>query len=149
MIDKRTQIFAENRKAKHDYSILERIEAGIVLSGAEVKSVRLGNISFSGSYIAVIRNELFLIGCNIALYASKGFGNDIVDRNRKILCHSKEIRDIKYKTEAKGLTAIPLRFYHKNNKIKIEIGIVKGKNAADKRNSLRERSIKRDIERIF
>ena len=139
--------FCTNRKAYHDYSIVDTIEVGIVLSGMEVKSIRNKMISISGAYVQVLKGELWLIGSSIA-GSNYGFNASYKsDRQRKLLCHKKQIVEIKHSTEAKGLTAVPLKVYEKNGRIKLLVGIARGKNLVDKRQSLKNKTIDRDISR--
>lgn len=138
---------AENRKARHDYTVLETIECGMVLTGTEVKSCRHGEVSLSGSYAAVLKNELWLLGCDIACYRFGNRFNHEPKSQRKLLVHAKEVLDLKMKTEAKGLTLVPLELYLKNGKIKLRIGVCRGKQMHDKRDSLKQKALKRDLER--
>lgn len=137
----------ENKKAYHDYVILEKLEVGIQLSGSEVKSIAVHKISIDGAYIAVLKGELWLVNSNISPYSNGGYANHQAIKNRKLLCHKKELRELKFKTEAKGFTIVPLKVYMKNGKFKLEIGIAKGKNKADKRQTLKNSQIERDIKR--
>lgn len=141
--------FYENRKAYHDYSILETIEAGIELTGMEVKSVKNKSVSLSGSYVAVLKNELWLMNANISGHSLGNLSSYSPMRNRKLLCHRKEIEDVKHKTEAKGLTAIPLKIYLNRGSIKVLIGIARGKNLVDKRETLKNRDLKRNIDQHY
>ena len=141
-------VFAENRKARHDYTVLDTIECGIVLSGTEVKSVRNSQVSLSGAYAAVLNGELWLVGADIAAY---GFGNRFNHNpkaQRKLLVHAKEIETLRLKTEAKGNTLVPLKMYLKGSRVKVSLGICRGKNAVDKRESLKKKEIERDLERM-
>ena len=140
-------VFAENRKARHDYTILETIECGIVLTGTEVKSVRHASISLSGSYVAVLGNELWLLGCDIAAYKFGNRFNHEPKSQRKLLAHSKEIDELRLKSEAKGLTLIPLKIYLKNGRVKVAVGVCRGKALHDKRDSIKEKAMRRDLER--
>ena len=140
-------VFAENRKARHDYTVLETVECGIVLTGTEVKSVRHGEISLSGSYGAVLRGELWLVGTDIAAYKFGNRFNHEPKSMRKLLVHAKEIRDLQLKTEAKGLTLIPLRVFLKNGRIKVDLGVCRGKQLHDKRDALKKKALRRDLER--
>ena len=140
-------VFAENRKARHDYTVLENIECGIQLSGTEVKSIRRGGVSLAGSYGAVLKGELWLVGADIAGYEFGNRFNHDPKRNRKLLVHAGEIRELKMKTEAKGLTIIPLKLYLKHGHIKLELGVCRGKALHDKRDSLKAKAQKRDMER--
>ena len=148
MADKKfNPVFAENRKARHDYTVLETIECGIVLTGTEVKSVRHGEISLSGSYGAVLKGELWLVGADIAAYKFGNRFNHEPKSRRKLLAHAREIRDLRMKSEAKGLTLIPLSVYLKNSRVKLEIGLCKGKKLYDKRESDAKRTAQRDMDR--
>lgn len=138
---------AVNRRAYHDYSVLEKIECGMVLSGTEVKVVRHGEASLAGSYGAVLGGELYVVQMNIPVYA---FGNRFNHRpqtNRKLLVHRKEVSELKLKTEAKGLTLVPLRMYLKNGRVKLELGVCRGKALHDKRDALKKKAMRRDMER--
>ena len=140
-------VFAENRKARHDYAILDTVECGIVLTGTEVKSVRHASVSLSGSYVAVLGNELWLLGCDIATYKFGNRFNHEPKSQRKLLAHGKEINEMRLKSEAKGLTLIPLKMYLKNGRVKVAVGICRGKALHDKRDSLKEKAMRRDLER--
>ena len=140
-------VFAENRKARHDYTVLETIECGIVLTGTEVKSVRHGEVSLSGSYGAVLKGELWLVGADIAAYKFGNRFNHEPKSMRKLLVHAKEVRDLQLKTEAKGLTLIPLRVFLKNGRIKVDLGVCRGKQLHDKRDALKKKALRRDLER--
>ena len=148
MADKKfNPVFAENRRARHDYTVLETIECGIVLTGTEVKSVRHGSISLAGSYGAVLKGELWLVAADIAAYAFGNRFNHEPKRNRKLLVHAKEVAELKMKSEAKGLTLIPLKLFLKHGRIKLDLGVCRGKALHDKRASLREKAVRRDLER--
>ena len=140
-------VFAENRKARHDYTVLETIECGIVLTGTEVKSVRHGEISLSGSYGAVLKGELWLVGADIAAYKFGNRFNHEPKSMRKLLVHAKEVRDLQLKTEAKGLTLIPLKVFLKNGRVKVDLGVCRGKQLHDKRDALKKKALRRDLER--
>ena len=140
-------IFAENRKARHDYTVLETIECGIVLSGTEVKSVRHGEVSLAGAYGAVLKGELWLLGADIAAYKFGNRFNHEPKSQRKLLVHAKEIRELQLKTEAKGLTLVPLKVYLKHGKIKVDLGVCRGKQLHDKRDALKKKDLRRDLER--
>ena len=148
MADKKfNPVFAENRKARHDYTVLETIECGIVLTGTEVKSVRHGEVSLSGSYGAVLKGELWLVGADIAAYKFGNRFNHEPKSMRKLLVHAKEVRDLQLKTEAKGLTLIPLRVFLKNGRVKVDLGVCRGKHLHDKRDALKKKALRRDLER--
>ena len=140
-------VFAENRKARHDYTVLETIECGIVLTGTEVKSVRHGEVSLAGSYAAVLKGELWLLGCDIAAYTFGNRFNHEPKSRRKLLVHAKEVEDLRLKTEAKGLTLVPLKMYLKGGRVKVAIGVCRGKQMHDKRDALKKKAMRRDMER--
>lgn len=138
---------AVNRRAYHDYTVLEKIECGIVLCGTEVKVVRHGEASLSGAYGAVLGGELYIVQMNIPVYA---FGNRFNHRpqgNRKLLVHRKEVEQLRLKTEAKGLTLVPLRLYLKKGRVKLELGVCRGKALHDKRDALKTKALQRDMAR--
>ena len=137
----------ENRKARHDYTVLDTIECGIVLSGTEVKSVRHGSVSLAGSYGAVLKGELWLLGADIAAYKFGNRFNHEPKSQRKLLVHAKEIRELQLKTEAKGLTLVPLKVFLKHGKIKVDLGVCRGKQLHDKREALKKKDLRRDLER--
>ena len=137
-------VFAENRKARHDYTVLETIECGIVLTGTEVKSVRHGEVSLSGAYGAVLKGELWLVGADIAAYKFGNRFNHEPKSQRKLLVHAKEISDLRLKTEAKGLTLVPLKIFLKHGKVKVDLGICRGKQLHDKREALKKKDLRRD-----
>ena len=148
MADKKfNPVFAENRKARHDYTVLETIECGIVLTGTEVKSVRHGEVSLSGSYGAVLKGERWLVGADIAAYKFGNRFNHEPKSMRKLLVHAKEVRDLQLKTEAKGLTLIPLKVFLKNGRVKVDLGVCRGKQLHDKRDALKKKAMRRDLER--
>lgn len=140
-------LLVENRKARHDYTVLETIECGIQLTGTEVKSVRRGGVSLAGSYGAVLGNELWLVGADISAYEFGNRFNHDPKRNRKLLVHAKEVRELRMKTEAKGLTLVPLKLFLKHGRVKVELGICLGKALHDKRDSLKKKAMRRDLER--
>lgn len=140
-------VFAENRKARHDYTVLETIECGIALSGTEVKSVRRGGVSLAGSYAAVLKGELWLVGADISAYEFGNRFNHDPKRNRKLLVHAKEVRELQMKSEAKGLTLVPLKMFLKHGRVKVDLGVCRGKALHDKRDALKKKAICRDLER--
>lgn len=140
-------VFAENRKARHDYTVLETIECGIALSGTEVKSVRRGGVSLAGSYAAVLKGELWLVGADISAYEFGNRFNHDPKRNRKLLVHAKEVRELQMKSEAKGLTLVPLKMFLKHGRVKVDLGVCRGKALHDKRDALKQKAICRDLER--
>ncbi len=139
--------FANNRKAFHDYHILETVEAGLVLTGTEVKSVRAGRISIREAYVRIERGEAWLVGAHIAPYAEGNRWNHEPTRTRKLLLHRGQILELINLTKAKGLTIIPLRLYIRNGMAKLELGVARGKKAHDKRRTIAERDMRRELER--
>ena len=142
------KILADNKKGLFDYSIQEKVEAGIVLSGQEVKSVRAGLVQLKGSYISTQGNELSLINCHIPKYAKATQVRDYLPtHSRKLLLHKKEIFRIIGQLSAKGLTLIPVCIYSKGTKIKVEVGLAKSKKKADKKAAIKSRDIGRSMQR--
>ncbi len=139
------KIVATNRKAYHDYEILETYEAGIVLKGTEVKSAKNGRINLKDSYAKIENGEVFLINAHISPYSHGNVYNHDPRRTRKLLLHKKEIMRLYGKVKEKGLTLIPLKAYIKNGKIKIELGLCKGKKVYDKRAEIKKRDLEREI----
>jgi SsrA-binding protein len=141
MAEKHTgeKVVATNKKAFHDYFILEKIEAGISLLGTEVKAVREGRLNLKDSYAAVQAGETFLFNCHISPYSHGNRENHDPTRTRKLLLHQKEIRKLIGKTQEKGLTLVPLRVYFKRGRIKIEVGVARGKKLIDKRETERRK----------
>ena len=146
-IQKGIKIIAENRKAFHDYFIDERFEAGIALSGTEVKSLRAGKVNLRDSYCQVKDGEMYLIGVHISPYEQGNRFNLDPDRTRKLLMHKKEIIRLYSKTKEDGLTLVPTKCYFKDSKVKFEIGLARGKKDFDKRDTEAAKQAKRDIER--
>ncbi|MBP5402492.1 MAG: SsrA-binding protein SmpB [Treponema sp.] len=140
---------AENRKARFNYSIEDSIECGIVLEGTEVKSVKAGNISFLDSFAEIINNEVFLKGFHISEYSYSSVFNHNPDRPKKLLLHQDEIKRLKRKVEEKGITLIPLDFYLKNGRVKVNLGLCKGKKMFDKRASIKGKDLDRSMQRDF
>ena len=141
------KVIATNRKAYHDYEILETYEAGIVLRGTEVKSLRESQVNFKDCYAAVDNGEAWLIGCYISPYHHGTDANHDPERRRKLLLHRREISRLLGKTAERGLTLVPLRLYFKSGRAKLEIGLGRGKKLHDKRSALRERETRREMER--
>ncbi len=138
---------AVNRRAWHDYTVLDRVECGIQLTGTEVKVVRHGDASLAGAYGAVLGGELFVCAMHIPVYEFGNRFNHDPRRSRKLLAHAREIESMRLKTEAKGLTLIPLRLYLRRGRIKLELGVCRGKALHDKRETLKAKAQRRDIER--
>ena len=142
-------VVATNRKAFHEYHILEEFEAGIQLRGSEVKSIREGKASLKQSYILIRRGEAWLRGAHIASYSHTGYEGHEPVRDRKLLLHKKEIYKINSKLAEKGLTAVPIKIYFKGGFIKLEFGLAKGKKLYDKRDTKKKQDVQRDIQRAM
>lgn len=138
-----------NKRAEHDYFILQRIEAGIALKGTEVKSLRQGKANFLDAYVDFINGEAFLVNMHISEYTQGNRFNHEEKRKRKLLLNKREILKLQQKVKEKGYTVIPLRAYVKNGKIKIEIALARGKKMYDKRESIAEKDLKRELERKY
>ncbi|MBM3319395.1 MAG: SsrA-binding protein SmpB [Candidatus Eisenbacteria bacterium] len=136
-----------NRKARHEYRILETIEAGLVLTGSEVKSLRAGHASLQESYARIENGEIFLVGANIRTYEQAGRFNHEPTRRRKLLLSESEIRKLTRSVEAKGATLVPLRIYFRGSWAKVEIAVAVGKRAYDKRAAIAERDAAREMDR--
>ena len=142
-------VVATNRKAFHEYHILEEFEAGIQLRGSEVKSIREGKASLKQSYILIRKGEAWLRGAHIASYSHTGYEGHEPVRDRKLLLHKKEIYKIDSKLAEKGLTAVPIKLYFKGGFIKLEFGLAKGKKLYDKRDTKKKQDVQRDIQRAM
>ena len=139
---------SENKKAYFDYEILDKFEAGLVLTGQEVKSIRLGRGNLKGSYVVLRNEEVFLVGSNVPPYQPKNAPSDYnPEQDRKLLLNKDEIRKLIGKTKEKKITLVPLKLYSKNGKIKLAFGIGKGKGKADKRETIKKRDTKREIDK--
>jgi SsrA-binding protein len=138
------RMIATNRKAFFNFEILDRAESGVVLAGTEVKSIREGGLNFRDSYVEFRNGELFLIGCRIGPYSHGNLMNHAEDRSRKLLLHKRQILKIGGRAAEKGLTIIPLRAYFKGGRVKLEIGLARGKREHDKRESIKKKDIERD-----
>ena len=147
MGEKGIKILIDNRKARHDYHILDTYEAGIVLKGTEVKSIRAGKANLKDSYARVEKGELFLYNMHISPYEQGNRFNHEPKRTRRLLMHKHEINRLLGRTKEKGLSLVPLKLYFKNNKVKVELALAKGKKLHDKRRALAERDAKREMER--
>jgi len=143
------KVVCQNRKAFHDYSIEDTLEAGIALSGTEVKSLRDGKANLKDSYVLVKGGEVFLLNCHISPYSHGNIMNHDPVRTRKLLLHRKEIERMSGKAAAKGYTLIPLKIYFKASFAKVEIGLAKGKRLFEKRDTIKEREAKREIEKAM
>ena len=138
-----------NRKARHDYIIEETYEAGLVLTGSEVKSLREGRANLKDSYSRVDRGEAFLLNTHISHYHAAHHFNHDPTRTRKLLMHKREILRLMGKVQEKGLTLVPLRLYFKNGHAKVELALARGKKLYDKRSTIREREVRREMERAM
>ncbi|MGH2571254.1 MAG: SsrA-binding protein SmpB [bacterium] len=144
-----TKLIASNRKARHDYHILETFEAGLVLVGTEVKSLREGKASLAEAYARVLDDELYLVGAHIPEYSHGNRQNHDPNRPRKLLLHRREIERLRGKVEEKGLTLIPLRLYWKAGRAKVEIALGRGKRDYDRRQDVAKREAEREIDRAM
>jgi SsrA-binding protein len=140
------KIVTVNRKALHDYSIIESLEVGLVLTGTEIKSIRSGKINLRDAYARPENGELWLVGAHIARYEAGNRFNHEPTRPRKLLVHRKELRRLSAEVEQKGLTLVPLRMYFKKGLAKVELGLAKGKRAYDKRQTIAKRDAAREME---
>jgi SsrA-binding protein len=142
-------IVCTNRKAYHNYAIIETYEAGISLLGTEVKSLREGKANLKDSYAIIKDNEVFLLNCHISPYSHGNIQNHDPLRTRKLLLHKKEINKLMGSVTRKGFTLIPLKIYFKRGKAKVEIGLAKGKRKYEKRDTIKEREARREIEKYL
>lgn len=144
------KLITENRRARHDYHILDSLEAGIVLSGTEVKSIRMTNsLTLKDAYADIRKGEMYLVGAHIQPYEMGNIYNHEPERMRKLLVHRSEILKLGQQTAEKGLTLIPLRVYFKNGMVKVQIGLCRGKNTVDKRDTIQARDTKREMDRVM
>jgi len=142
------KIFSENKKALFDYEILEKFEAGLVLFGQEVKSIKTGHINLSGSYVTLRSGEPFLVGVKVPPYQPNNAGADYNEgRERKLLLNKKEINYLIGKSAQKGFSLIPLKIYEKSGRIKLEFGLARGKKKYDKKEKIKKRDIQREVNR--
>ena len=144
-----TKTIATNRKARRDYEVVETYEAGLVLRGSEVKSLRQGKADLKDSYAVVQRGEMWLVGAYVAPYSFSREGGHDPERTRKLLLHRQEIDRIGGKVAERGLTLVPLRLYFKEGRVKVELGLAKGRARYDKREKLRRRQADREMERAM
>ena len=138
-----------NRKATHDYHVLKTVEAGLALLGSEIKSIRDGRVSIREAYVRPRDGELWLTGAHIAQYPPAAMRNHEPTRDRKLLLHKKQIRELAREVDAQGVTLIPLRLYLKNGKAKLEIALAKGKRKYDKRQDIAKRDAERQMQRAL
>lgn len=143
------RVVTSNRRAFHDYHINETIEAGIALTGSEIKSIRDGKVTIGEAYARIESGELWLIGAHVSPYRHGAYANHDPDRPRKLLVHASQIRDLREAVERKGMTLVPLRLRLKRGRAKIDIGVARGKKLYDKRAADAERESKRDVERAL
>ena len=143
------KIIAENRKARFDYFIEDTYECGIVLEGTEVKSVKNGNISFPDAFSEITNGEVWVKNFHISEYSFSSIFNHDPDRPKKLLLHAEEIKRLTRRVDEKGCTLIPLDFYLKNGRVKVTLGVCKGKKMYDKRAAIKDRDVQRDIQREF
>jgi SsrA-binding protein len=143
------KIITQNKKAFHDYSIEETLEAGVLLQGTEVKSLREGKANLKDSYVIVKNGEVFLLNCHISPYSHGNIMNHEPLRTRKLLMHKKEIAKLQDKAAQKGYSLIPLKLYFKNSHVKVEVGLAKGKKQYEKRETIKKREADREIERAM
>ena len=143
------KIIATNRKARHEYHILDKYEGGIVLHGSEVKAIREGKANIKEAYVRFIENELFVIGMHIGKYSNAGYSTHTPVRNRKLLLHRRELSKMRKMVDEKGKTLIPLSIYFKGGKVKVEFGLAQGKKIWDKRKTKMEKDMDRQLDRAL
>jgi len=144
------KIVTQNRRARREYQILDTYEAGIALHGTEVKSLRAGNMTLKDSYADVTnKGEIYLVGAHIAPYEKGNIHNHDPERRRRLLLHKKEILRLGQQIAEKGLTVVPLKVYFKHGKAKIELGLCRGKHTIDKRKTIQDREVKREMDRAM
>jgi SsrA-binding protein len=142
--EKAQRLIADNRKARHDYHILETYEAGIALLGTEVKAIREGRVNLRDSYARTEQGEVWMMNVHISPYSHRGYADHAEKRQRKLLMHRHEIRKLIGRTAEKGLTLVPLQMYFKNGRVKVLVGLARGKQAHDKRETIRRREVDRE-----
>jgi len=143
------KLIVDNRRARHDYHLFDRVEAGLVLTGTEVKSLRDGRASLQKAYAEVRGDEAWLVGAHISVYEQGNRENHDPDRDRKLLLHRKELDSIAGRTRERGLTLVPTRLYFRNGRAKVELALARGKEKRDKRRDLAQREAQRDMERAL
>ena len=148
-VDKNERVIAKNRKARHNYHVLETLECGIVLVGSEVKSLREGRLSLEEAHGRIMGDEVWLVGCDIQEYTFANRLNHEPRRKRKLLMHRREVRKFAFQAMEKNLTLVPLKMYFKRGRAKVLLGLCKGKQTHDKRESLKNRDTKREIARAM
>ena len=143
------KVIVTNRKAWHEYHILDKYEGGIVLYGSEVKAIREGKANIKEAYVRFIENELFVIGMHIGKYSNEGYSTHTPVRDRKLLLHKKELLNLRKIVDEKGKTLIPLSMYLKGGRVKVEFGLAQGKKMWDKRKTKMEKDVKRQVDRAM
>ena len=143
------KVIVTNRKAWHEYHILDKYEGGIVLHGSEVKAIREGKANIKEAYVRFIENELFVIGMHIGKYSNEGYSTHTPVRDRKLLLHKKELLNLRKMVDEKGKTLIPLSLYLKGGRVKVEFGLAQGKKMWDKRKTKMEKDVKRQVDRAM
>ena len=143
------KVIVTNRKAWHEYHILDKYEGGIVLYGSEVKAIREGKANIKEAYVRFIENELFVIGMHIGKYSNEGYSTHAPVRDRKLLLHKKELLNLLRMVDEKGKTLIPLSMYLKSGRVKVEFGLAQGKKMWDKRKTKMEKDVKRQVDRAM
>lgn len=149
MNEKAVKLIATNRKAYHDYEVIETLEAGLVLTGTEIKSIRAGKVNLTDGFVLIRDGEAWLLNVHIAPYSHGARDNHEPKRERKLLLHRFEINRLATKVAERGWTMVPLRLYLRNNRAKVEIGLVRGKRLYDKRATIARRDAERDLERAL
>ena len=142
--EKAQRIIADNRKARHDYHVLETFEAGVALLGTEVKAIREGRVNLRDSYARTDGGEVWMMNVHISPYSHRGYAAHVETRQRKLLLHRHEIRKLIGRTAEKGLTLVPLQMYFKKGRVKVLVGLARGKQAHDKRETIRRREVDRE-----
>ena len=143
------KLVADNRRARHEYQLLDRHEAGLVLTGTEVKSLREGRATLTGAFAQLREGEIWLVGATIASYDKGGVANHDPDRDRKLLLRRREIEELGRALNEKGLTLVPTRLYFKDGRAKVELALARGKDVRDKRADIAKRDAQREMERVF
>ncbi len=147
--DSGLKVVARNRRARHDFELMERVEAGLVLTGTEVKSLRNGKANLEDAYAEVDRGEVWLLGCDIPEYLQANRMNHAPKRPRKLLLHRREIGKLETRTNEKGMTLVPLSLYFKKGVAKVELCLARGRKTFDKREAIKKQDAKRDIDRAM
>ena len=148
-IDPNHRVIARNKKATHDFQILDRFEAGLVLRGTEVKSIRMGRVNLKEAYARIKNDEVWLVGMHITPYEHGNIWNHESRRDRKLLMHARQIRRLRVKVEQRGLTLVPLEVYFKQHLVKITVALAQGKRQYDKRDTIQKNDQKREVARML